>query len=331
MNGAERRYRETVMRVSFALLLFCGISMVTDVLLSLVAILTSGLSAVAAELWWEGMEALMYIAVFTLPVLFFYRIPSPVPAERMYLSFSLPKGTPLYIFAGISVVGAASYVNAYMVSIFDYSDFSEEVLWQTDVTSNYQLVLLFFTLAVIPAFVEELLFRGLVLTNLLPYGRGWAIVGSAVLFGIMHGNIEQLFYATAAGVVLGYVYVKTKSIWPCVLIHFVNNCQSVFRTAISERLPSSLYVNMVYVERGVLMAVGVLSFVLLMLRERPHGMDVYRHGAFLKRLPEGEDYTAYPISLERRTKLFFTVPMILYFGYCIYKMLSLLLTAVFFF
>ena len=69
---------------------------------------------------------------------------------------------------------------------------------------------------------EELVFRGVVLRRLLPFGKGFAIVVSAVLFGVMHGNFLQGIYAFFAGLVFGYVTAEYSLRWS-VLLHILNN------------------------------------------------------------------------------------------------------------
>ena len=69
---------------------------------------------------------------------------------------------------------------------------------------------------------EELLFRGLIQRTLLPYGKKLAILGSAFLFGMMHGNILQTPFAFAVGLVLGYVATEYSIAWAMVL-HMINN------------------------------------------------------------------------------------------------------------
>lgn len=69
---------------------------------------------------------------------------------------------------------------------------------------------------------EELVFRGVVLRRLLPFGKGFAIVVSAVLFGVMHGNFLQGIYAFFAGLVFGYVAAEYSIRWSLVL-HILNN------------------------------------------------------------------------------------------------------------
>lgn len=69
---------------------------------------------------------------------------------------------------------------------------------------------------------EELLFRGYVLRTLRPYGKRFAIFGSALLFGLFHGNLLQTPYAVIMGLVLGYVTVEYSIGW-AICLHMFNN------------------------------------------------------------------------------------------------------------
>lgn len=69
---------------------------------------------------------------------------------------------------------------------------------------------------------EEILFRGLILRSLQPYGKKFAILTSAFLFGIFHGNFLQTPYALLVGLLLGYVTVEYSIGWAMVL-HMFNN------------------------------------------------------------------------------------------------------------
>lgn len=71
--------------------------------------------------------------------------------------------------------------------------------------------------------LEELWFRGLVLESLRPYGNGFAIFISAILFGITHANLAQFFYATAIGFFLAYVAIHTGSIIVPMILHAMMN------------------------------------------------------------------------------------------------------------
>lgn len=92
-----------------------------------------------------------------------------------------------------------------------------------DVYDMPTAVLTFVQLAVIAPIFEELWFRGLVLESLRPYGNGFAIFISAILFGLTHSNFEQFFYAAALGVFLGYIAVSTRSIVTTTVMHALFN------------------------------------------------------------------------------------------------------------
>ena len=74
-------------------------------------------------------------------------------------------------------------------------------------------------------FVEELVMRGAVLRALLKWNENhWAgIAISAVLFSLIHANPAQMPHAFLAGLLLGWLYYRTGSIIPGVVVHWVNN------------------------------------------------------------------------------------------------------------
>ena len=101
-------------------------------------------------------------------------------------------------------------------------------------------VSMFLYAAVFAPVAEEILFRGLLLKMLQKYGKKFAIVATAFLFGIFHGNIIQTPYAFLVGLVLGYVAVEYSIVWAIVL-HMINNMVLAdFMTRLSEILPPGI-------------------------------------------------------------------------------------------
>ncbi len=83
------------------------------------------------------------------------------------------------------------------------------------------------TCVLAPVF-EELMFRELILDRLRPYGDRFAVLASALFFGLLHGNLSQMLYAGMTGVLLGTVAVRTGCLWQTVLLHaMVNGVSSV--------------------------------------------------------------------------------------------------------
>lgn len=81
--------------------------------------------------------------------------------------------------------------------------------------------------AFFPAFFEELAMRGMVMGMLRKFGDAFAIIGSAFIFGIMHANADQIVFAFLVGIILGFITIKSDSIWPAITVHFLNNFVSV--------------------------------------------------------------------------------------------------------
>ncbi len=93
------------------------------------------------------------------------------------------------------------------------------------------------TFAVVPAICEEIAFRGFILSGFQRTGRVWLAVGlSSLTFGVMHMIPQQVFNATLLGLVLGLIAVGSKSLFPCILFHFVYNSLEILRGRISGRI-----------------------------------------------------------------------------------------------
>ena len=98
-------------------------------------------------------------------------------------------------------------------------------------------------IAVAPALIEEFIFRGFVLQILSKKSTASvAVLMSAVLFGLLHGNMVQAVFAFGMGLVFALITIKTESIWPAVIVHFLNNFISVNLDFISKKLsPTTQY------------------------------------------------------------------------------------------
>lgn len=89
--------------------------------------------------------------------------------------------------------------------------------------SVFDLVVIFLLLCVFTPFAEEFVFRGVVYGSLRRFGIGFATVASSLIFGLAHGSVTQLAYATAFGFALAIVFEKTGSLKTSILFHFFNN------------------------------------------------------------------------------------------------------------
>ena len=84
------------------------------------------------------------------------------------------------------------------------------------------LALCFVAVCIAPVF-EEFVYRGVLLSALKPYGNGLAIFTTGIMFGLAHANFEQMFYAAAIGICLGYIADVTDSVFPTTILHLMVN------------------------------------------------------------------------------------------------------------
>ena len=334
MTAQEKAYRSIINRLGVTMLvLFGGITVYQTAATEIVPLLLADLPLVTASIVGELVLALLYTAAFLVPVFVFLGISKGKPHASLDATLYLPRGTLLYVLAALGIISAAAYINTYIIDIFEaVSLFGDGAVAPPSATSapraGYQLILAFITTAIVPAFVEEALFRGIVLKNLLPFGRTTAVFASALLFGIMHQNAAQLFYATVAGLVIGYIYVYTKSLWVCVLIHFSNNAFSVILTVLHERLPFEQAVLADSLSYAIVVALGLVAAVFLLREHRDMGEDILLNGCFERDVvPDAESAVAI-LPMARRVKIFFTPPMVVFLALCAVQVLYMLAMAV---
>ena len=112
-------------------------------------------------------------------------------------------------------------------------------------------------LVVLPPLVEEVVFRGVLLERFSVKWRvGVAIVLSAVFFGILHADPVG---AGMFGLITGLLYLRTGSLWPGIIIHFVNNLVALVATRLAgpDTGTDALEVSDALVSAGVLLLLSL--------------------------------------------------------------------------
>lgn len=101
-----------------------------------------------------------------------------------------------------------------------------------------QPVELFVSTAILAPLCEEMLCRGLICRGMLSRHKpAVAIVWSAFIFALLHGNLTQGAMAFGLGILMGWVYYKTHSLWCTIAMHFTNNATSVLLMFLFPDLP----------------------------------------------------------------------------------------------
>jgi len=260
-------YRRTVNGCMAAMVVLAVLMEVFTLLRSLTSyILAPAVDLTTYEVIMSLESAALYMCMFILPISAF-RLSTrkgtyyPLPASP-----TLPKHPVKITLAAVSIIYSAARINSllvnYLVSFFGYSP--DTSVFNSTINGAHSVVLIFISSAIVPALCEEFLFRGVMLKNLMPYGKTVAVVISALMFSLMHQNFYQFFFAFIAGLVLGYVFLMTGSVWCGVLIHFVNNFLGVLTEVTSHYLSDEAGLAVDSIIMGIVTLSGVLSIISLL-------------------------------------------------------------------
>lgn len=141
-----------------------------------------------------------------------------------------------------------------------------------DVISSGVNAFVFFAYAIIvgPIF-EELIFRKLIIDRIVGYGELTAIMLSAFLFGIFHGNLGQFVYAFVIGCFFGFIYIRTGNIKYTMILHMLLNLGGLFfPTLMSKYIDLNEFMNISMTEGGAAVieyvAAHPIGLMLLMIQ-----------------------------------------------------------------
>ena len=114
-------------------------------------------------------------------------------------------------------------LNGYLIRLFELMGYTPKASTLPDL-SGWNLLPAILVIAVLPAIFEELLFRGIILNNIEgEVGSVRTIFLVGFLFSLYHGSVEQTIYQFICGCLFALLAVRSRSITPVVLIHFINN------------------------------------------------------------------------------------------------------------
>ena len=188
----------------------------------------------------------------------------PLPLEK-------PRGGAdvlLIVPAGLMFCMAANYITDLLVGAISGLGVelsSPELPLPTGVLG---VIITVFRMVVMPAMVEELCFRGIVMQHLRRFGNWFAIVTAALCFALLHCNLIQAPFAFIVGLALGYFAVRTGSLWPAILIHALNNALSLVFSYLFDLLPAQHYNLMYLLVQGTIFGCGAICFLVYLYRSR---------------------------------------------------------------
>lgn len=113
-------------------------------------------------------------------------------------------------------------------------------------------------IVILSPIIEEIMFRYVIINKLRGYGSGVAIFASSFIFGLYHGNLFQMFYAFAVGVVLAAIYYKTGKLIYSIILHIaINLIGSVLPLGVASENPTLVIICGI-----ILIAIALSGFIL---------------------------------------------------------------------
>ena len=212
----------------------------------------------------SAVDILIVIIGMLLPFLFFGKRMKRTSGISTVPELGSPYKKSLMVpavVAGVGLCMLGNIINSYITMFFESANVE---LTSPDIPMAEGfggVILTFFRVAITAAVVEEIALRGYVMGSLRFYGDGFAIAVSSVVFAAMHGNMVQAPFALMAGFALGFLSVKTGTIWTGIIIHLLNNSLSLVVYYMSERFgQEQIALPYTFMLFG-LIGLGMISFV----------------------------------------------------------------------
>ncbi len=182
---------------------------------------------------WVATFAPMYLGAVPLGLLIIRKLPCKVPEQHDPKPSQMVVAVLISFFMmyGGNLVG--NIITGVLTSLFGMESYNPILSYAMD--DSVFLKILF--MVVLAPMIEEFIFRKMFIDRMLGYGEALAVVTSALMFGLFHGNLSQFFYASALGLVLGYVYIRTGKLRYSISLHMlVNFMGSVVSSAVTNNL-----------------------------------------------------------------------------------------------
>ena len=193
----------------------------TSIVMAIVAAVSDGAGNLAERMSSGPMSALSYglsMGLTILGVLIYRKLRR---GEGRVFRLSLRGFNPMLILWGFVLLLITGIVIEPVLNLFPESFL--ETLNQMGANGGWSVLML----AVLAPVMEEVLFRGILLESVREkYSSGRAIVVSALMFGVIHIIPQQVVNAFVIGLILGFIYVRTDSLWPVIIIHALNNAMA---------------------------------------------------------------------------------------------------------
>ena len=213
------------------------------ILISMVVL--QALAMVLAEFWWPnwmesdwGMWLLSYIPLYFVAVPLGVLVFRKTPAVKCPESTLRPGQLGTITAICFCMMYAGNMVGIAVTGILQLIPGITATNPVENMTAGTAFLPRFLVMVIGAPLVEEYIFRKQLIDRMHLYGQRTAVVVSAAMFGLFHGNLSQFFYAFAIGLVFGYVYISSGKLRYSIGLHMlINFLGGVIAPMLLEKLP----------------------------------------------------------------------------------------------
>lgn len=212
-----------------------------------------------------GAHLLAYALVLPVTFAVMEHVPEVIPEKKRMRPGKFFMFFVLIMGAGYILNIAGNIMNVIVAALTNRSAYNMNPV-NNLFESMHPVVVLY--VSVLGPVIEEYIFRWKLLNRLRPLGEKAAILFSALMFGLMHGNLSQILYATAIGIVLGYVAVKTGRLKYNCILHIMVNSYSTLLLLMMGRGNWFFYLFVVRAAPMIMLGMMIASIVIFCVNVR---------------------------------------------------------------
>lgn len=253
----KRKFKNFAFVVGMGIIIYIGIQTILSLICSLAlpSLLGEYLTQSDITLLMQIILQVISLGIAGVFVFSYVEKPKNLPRKNVTL-----KQKVKIIFISVMIIFSLQYLLTLIVYPSIGLDYSSTDMFDINYNSSiFSKIILVLALAVTPAIFEELFFRKALIDLSLKFGKKFALIFSALLFGIIHMNLSQGLFAFIIGLIFGMIYLYTNDIKLTMLIHFINNGFA----SLEMILPESAALGIVAVLL-ICLIIGLILFIKLL-------------------------------------------------------------------
>lgn len=262
----KKALRRCANAIGISMLAYLALSYLIPDIISLASVMLLPLYGLSSsQAYYQLIGILSTVIAMGLPF-FIYAVSIRIPVRRA-LPLQMPPLSLLIpsIFLTFGATAVASFASGILQNLLYFLGiYAPGNLGELPTTTASATVVYLISSTLLPAVLEEFVFRGVLMQSLRRFGDAMAVVVSAVLFAAAHGNIIVFPLALTMGLCSGYFVIRMGSLWPSILFHFLYNSLSIGLNEAYMRLPQNISLLLSSALTLAQLLLAVLSLIYLM-------------------------------------------------------------------